>query len=398
MLKNTLKKHIITILLINSICLKNWEILPVENGFFNVLKKNRFLITLFLENSENCEKKEKCKTRILEKVLFLEKDNFIKENDIKLIFIDYNKKKFFKEYFNLLDGNYLFLFSGNKIHKLFDFDELLKKKNNFEKNILDFIKDEINSIAIKIKSFGHLKKELSEKKIITIFFGKKNNNKNFEQFYNLSINNQDDHFFYTENPNIKITVFYYYLKKNPLNNDNLIILKDNSNLTRFDNKKLVIYNNFLTYKKLDHFFSLEKNQKMILKKKFIDDIINKKIPLFLYLGKNIENDTYFNVFENIVMKLPKQFIFTKCFLKDKIFSDVRKIFLDVKKKMIFKSVYLIYYELGRINLKNFEGEFDEKNILNFVKEFYYEYKNQFLLDIPQFNDELENEKFIKDGL
>lgn len=356
-----------------------WKIIQNPKTFFSEIKKKKISIVIFtnLENSQNVDLFEK-------KLNDLENNKIVKEKNIGLFTVDYHKHNFFKNHFELQNGNYLSLFIEDKKFNLFEFDDYFDSEEILEK-INEFLEDKLNDIIYPLDNMTELELILNEKKIIGIYLGKKN--KDFQIVYNLALKFISNFkFVFSEDKNLKKKIFKKYTKDLPDKNV-FVILRHKSLINKFDSENLILFSDFEKLK-LKDFFILEKLPKILNCKKanFIKDLVHSKKKLIFHLKDWPFDQEKNNIFENFILRAPKKFIFASCG-RDDLLSRKLLAFLIPLKKNLKNTIHLIYFENGKINIQYFNSEYNFYNIQKFVYQFYIDNQNLFELQIKEFEDE-----------
>lgn len=376
-----LKKYLFILSIISNVFLikikrnDKWEIIKTGKEYYK--KKNEKIISVIIftnfQEKENVDLFEK-------KIKKLQEKKIIQEKNIGLYIIDYHKDDFFKDHFDLENGNYLNLFIHNKKFDLFEFDEIFHSDEILVK-INEFIEERVNSVIPVLETMSDFERVLGDKKIVGVYLGEKNND--FNNIYNLALEFfLEFDFFFSEERKLKKKIFERYNKK--IQKKNLfVIIRHKSLLTNFDSEPLIFFSSF-EKKKLKDFLIYEKSSKLQNCKKtsYMHDLIHLNKKIIFYYEKNPLEKKKEKIFEKFLLQMPKKFIFTKC-KKNDLFS--KNSFLAPTKNDLKKSLQIVYYQNGKIHYKYMNRDFNVENINSFVFNFYVNNRNLFDVGIKEFD-------------
>lgn len=366
----TLLILLITLNAINS-KIAQWEEISKQDGFFSKLLDQDFVVVLSNTN-KNQEK-------ILRDLENLENNSFIKENKVDLLFINNDKTEFFKRHYDLTNDTNLYFFIRNQLFVFENFENDFSK-NNILELVSEFIERNILSISIQLKNLAQVENLLANKKIIGIYLGSKN--ANYESFYKLSLHNRDFNFYFSSSQELKNQIYKNYSLEDTPEKDTFTILRHPSEITDFDSEQLVSFKNFSSQFEINQFFKFERYPKLrdcSFNAQNVDNLYLKREKMLLYVTnekeKNEKND---EVFFKTLKLLPKRLIYSKCDLESEMMNNYYSVFMRGGYVMESGKLYIVYISLAkRVDVLVFNQEFTEKNVSNFVFDFYSRHRSEF---------------------
>lgn len=381
------KNLLILIISINLIDSKiaEWEEIVKQDGFFSRLLDQNFV--LVLSSTENNQKK------ILRDLDNLQNRDFVKENNVDLVFLDSNKTSFFKKHYDLETDTNLFFFTRNQLVVLENFQNLSSEENILE-TVSDFVEKNIKSVSIQLKNLDQVENLVENKKMIGIYLGAKN--ENYNSFYNLAIDNIDFNFYFSSDEELKEKIYKRYSLEDTPKNDTFVILRHQELITDFDQEELVSFDKLSSDFEIDQFFKYERYPKLrdcSFNSLNVDNLFLKREKMLLFItDENDDNEEKNNnIFYESLKMLPKRLIYSKCDIQNDNMNHYLTIFMRGGHIMEPNKIYIVYASLSnKIKVTIFDKDFNTRNITNFVFEFYQKNRSQF--------EEVKQEEFKEEEI
>jgi hypothetical protein len=347
--------------------------------FVNVYSNKN--VAVFFFDEEQCKDFE-----MLSKIIKrLSEKKVVTENSIIIEMIDLKKNPFFLSHYELDNKTHFELFINNKRYVFDSFDQLFQKESfeNILNSIENFLQNKLQKNVVGIESFEDIFYHLKKKGILGIYLGSEN--ESWKMVKKLADMNHEFLFLFTFNNDIIKKIKEYY-EVNSDSNDIFAFLRSEENLDEFDNKKMVTFDRFSNFLKLNFFFKMEKYPKLRINEFHSDNIkriYSENEVVILYITSLKTDSENLDIFRNSVKKISKNYIFSYLFLEDSQDLGVyMNMFRMNNTSLESESVYLLFLSPNRkFTIQKMDNQFKEENIVRFANDFLS--KNPFMFHMDK---------------
>lgn len=377
----------------------NWDDYYVE------LYENPVILVLFYESKESVELTE----TMLTTASYMKNTEFLDSRDIPVMLVDMSIIPKVKSFYDFETSNHLWLFVKNRAYKFEDFEKNMKSSDSDSaiSNTYNWVEESVQSLIREVTSYEEFKLELSTHRVVTVYFGKRNENYRLFTDWVLQFSKEPLYAVFDKTVQDSILNKYdtnrsYSLTKKE---DFIAVIWHPSDLTEINSVGFLINEDFEDKKNLDLFYLFETRPKIRKDNSTSDNVFlmyQRQLPLFLFNYKEDDQSSYRLAEFNKAMRiLPKRFIYDVFEHESRRAIDYQHIMIQSNNYKLIEpnTIYIVWLSHGtKPQIMKFEKHFTTDEIVNWTFEFGKMFPHLFGNNKKTEKKEIDEEKFVAEDL
>lgn len=348
----------------------NWDDYYVE------LYENPIILVLFYESKESVELTE----TMLTTATYMKNTEFLDSRDIPVMIVDMSIIPKVKSFYDFETSNHLWLFVKNRAYKFENFEKNMKTSDSDSgiSNTYDWVEKSVKSLIKEVDSFDNFRNELKANKVVTVYFGEKNENYKLFKAWVLQFSKEALYAVFDEKLKEELLNYYDKNKSYELTQkkDFIAVIWDKSQLNEIDSLGFKITEDFNDKKNLDLFYLFETRPKIRKNSSTSDNVFlmyQRQLPLFLFNYKEDNKSAYrLAEFNNALKILPKRFIYDVFEHESRRAIDYQHIMIQSNNYKLIEpnSIYIVWLSHGtKPQIMMFDKEFTTDEIVSWTFNF-----------------------------
>ena len=346
------------------------------DDYYGELYNHPIILVTFYESKESSEMTEK----ILTTSSYLRNTEFMDSREIPVMVVDMSLVPKVKSFYDFETSNHMWLFVKNRAYKFEEFENMVKLHDSDISitNTYDWVERTVNGLIVEVDSFSRFRAELAQNRIVTVYFGDKN--ENYDKFVNWVLQYSKEPLYCVFDETAREQIIKHYdvnhIYSMVNKKDVISIIWHPEELTEMDSARFLYADDFDDTKNLDLFYLFETRPRIRKDSSTSDNVFlmyQRQLPLFLFNYKEDANSKQrLQAVNNALKILPKRFVYDVFEHESRRAIDYQHIMIQSNNYNLIEpnTLYIVWlYHGTKPQIMKFEKSFTTEEIVDWTFNF-----------------------------